>query len=122
MTMHKIHKEALAEDDASPDDDVLDATGCNKHGCRPCPFCGATDVHSGPVVVISGGHPDHAVNCGHCDCRGPWAVSPKIATVLWNEGFDNARPASGRRTRKQPQRTTKPARSGTAELTTRKSI
>jgi hypothetical protein len=111
--MRKADLDALAADDAPPDDGVLDSTGCNKHGCKPCPFCGATDAHSGPVVVISAGQPDHAVNCGHCDCRGPWAVSPKIAVQLWNEGFDNARPTVGRRARKQPQPTTKPARGGT---------
>ena len=117
MTMRKIPKEALDQDDASPEDGVLDSTGCNKHGCRPCPFCGAADAHSGPVVVMSGGQPDHAVNCGHCDCRGPWGVSPKIAVQLWNEGYESARPASGRRARKQSQPTTKPARSGSTELT-----
>jgi hypothetical protein len=117
MTMRKIPKEALEADDAPSDDDVLDAAGCNKHGCKACPFCGATDVHSVPVVVISGGQPDHAVNCGHCDCRGPWAVSPKIAVQLWNEGYESSRPARGRRARKQSQPTTKPARSGSAELT-----
>jgi hypothetical protein len=98
--MRKANLDALAEDDAPPPDDgVLDATGRNKHGCKPCPFCCATDVHSGPVVVIAGGQPDHAVNCQSCDCRGPWAITPKIATELWNEGFDNRRP--GRRRKRE---------------------
>jgi hypothetical protein len=62
--MRKIHKEALDVDDAPPDDDsVLDSNGCNGHGCRPCPFCGATDVHSGTVQIISKGKPDPAVKC-----------------------------------------------------------
>ena len=106
--MRKIYQDALDQGDApTPDDSVLDSKGLNGNGCKPCPFCGATDVHSEPVVVISGGQPDHAVNCQSCDCRGPWAITPKIATELWNEGFDNARPATGRRTRLAKQKTNK---------------
>jgi hypothetical protein len=119
--MRKTDLDLLAEDDAPPDDGVLGANGCNKHGCKPCPFWGATDVHSGPVQ-ISEGKPDHAVKCAHCDCVGPWAITVKLAIGLWNDGYESTRPASGRRTRnlspergKQSQPTSKPARSGTAD-------
>jgi hypothetical protein len=101
--MRKADLEALAEDDAPPPDDgILNAKGVNGHGCKSCPFCGATDVHSGPVQ-ISEGKPDHAVKCAHCDCVGPWAITPRIATLLWNDGYESSRPASGRRTRNESQ-------------------
>jgi hypothetical protein len=98
--MRKADLDALAEDDAPPpDDSVLNAKGVNGHGCRPCPFCLATSVHAKPIEITSGAKPDFAVRCTACDATGPWGLTPKIATTLWNEGFDNVRPATGRRTR-----------------------
>jgi hypothetical protein len=67
---------------------------------------GATDVHSGPVVVMSGGRPDHAVKCAHCDCCGPWAITAKLAIGLWNDGYESSRPAADRRRNEsQPKKT-----------------
>ena len=92
-------EDLLAGDDAPPA--AGEAKG--KHRLELCPFCGAAVGGAVAVEITSGAKPDFAVRCGACDATGPWALTPKIATELWNCGFANARPASGRRTRTETQ-------------------
>jgi hypothetical protein len=102
--MRNIYKEEEIfedhlEDDAPPADGG--AKGINKHRVEPCPFCGAAVSGAVAVEITPGAKPDFAVRCPGCDATGPWAVSQRLAVGLWNFGFANARPASGRLTRKQ---------------------
>ena len=98
--MRKIYKQdLLVEDGAPPDDGARAAQGANKHRALNCPFCGAAVGAAVAVQITPSAKPDFAVRCAACDATGPWALTPKIATELWNCGFANARPASGRRTR-----------------------
>lgn len=89
--MRKADLEALAEDGAKG----------TKYRIETCPFCGAAPGGAVPVQITTGTRPDFAVRCQNCDATGPWALTPKIATELWNFGFQSTRPADGRRTRNE---------------------
>jgi hypothetical protein len=108
--MRKSNDVALLVGDAvPPDDGARAAQGANKHRVENCPFCGSGDVHAKPIQVMPELKPDFAVRCSNCDAIGPWAITAKLAVGLWNDGFDNARPAGrhtfGGRSRPQKQKT-----------------
>lgn len=54
----------------------------NRH---QCPFCGSseTEPHHDTASL------KHAVRCRECGARGPVAISPVVASALWQRRIDN---------------------------------
>lgn len=50
-----------------------------------CPFCGSDETEPAADHV----NYQHAVRCRDCGARGPVAISPAVASALWQRRIDN---------------------------------